>query len=754
MKARWLVGALVVLGAVPASAEAAGVQDLDRVLFDRPYVEVLGASPAGVLYKVSRNDNNTLDHVATWVKPAGAPAYQVDASFRHLHGDKIFGGATNQTAYQYVGTPVTKRCDASPQPARAVGDPGGLFASFGWISDAGYRVEAGPTGCRIATQYPGVAADTLIAMDETGFVTTTGTDADGNRQLTYRSYAAAAQPRVIADGGHTKFLGGVSLAGTSVAWAHQDYTESPPTSSYVVRSTTDGSAPPVATKVTGWVIATAIAGGATAWTTCQGTADCTAGSVAANGTSTQTADTRTVAGDGSRFVFDSRQPTPGVDAAVAVGGSAAKTRLAPVDLLPPVAYAVSLGAGGVTYFDSQLPANSVSRRFYTRPAGAVTLTAQTKIGQASLGRWTVSREGRRSAFQDTAGTLWLVADDGVRTRVFASAVREAIVGGQQFRISGSRLLWWKALYTGDRCDPPSPVCYPWYDTEVPMIYDLRTGVSTQQAITTNYPQAVDLWGNYLTWADDKNAVWRRDLASGALLQVKAAGAAIVMRVAVHDDYVAWATCARTGQDDCGQSVVGHRNLQTKAAAILVTSAHTLNLRMSGGHVVYDTYPIRDGSPGTLKVGRLGTSATGVVGALRYSGSFDVHDETLAWIAPDDVARIGPNSAFVAYPKYLGNGSAPPSFNPALRLWNAEFGISKALPTCTLTIKSGTAVRRTLNCATTNGSARADWDGRDSAGRLLPPGAYTWTLAGRDGDGTLRWWTGATHAITGTVRIVS
>jgi hypothetical protein len=132
----------------------------------------------------------------------------------------------------------------------------------------------------------------------------------------------------------------------------------------------------------------------------------------------------------------------------------------------------------------------------------------------------------------------------------------------------------------------------------------------------------------------------------------------------------------------------------------------------------------------------------------------VHDETLAWIAPDRVARIGPNSAFVAYPKYLGNGSAPPSFNPALRVWNAEFGISKALPTCSLTIRSGTTVRRTLNCATTSGSARADWDGRDSAGRLLPPGAYSWTLAGRDGDGTLRWWTGATHAITGTVRIVS
>ncbi|MGC4944043.1 hypothetical protein [Kribbella sp. DT2] len=71
MKARWSAGVVLVLGAVPISAGAAGVQDLDRVLFDRPYVEVLGASPAGVLYKVSRDDNQSLVHVSTWVKPAG-----------------------------------------------------------------------------------------------------------------------------------------------------------------------------------------------------------------------------------------------------------------------------------------------------------------------------------------------------------------------------------------------------------------------------------------------------------------------------------------------------------------------------------------------------------------------------------------------------------------------------------------------------------------------------------------------------------
>ncbi|ONI75514.1 hypothetical protein BWI15_06600 [Kribbella sp. ALI-6-A] len=741
---------VLVLGMVPASAGAAGVQDLNRVLFDRPYVEVLGASPAGVLYKVSRLDLDVLVEVATWVKPTGAPAYQVEAGFKRLAGDKIFGTGNR---YQYVGTPVTKVCADVPPPA----DPGGrydglgLYASWGWISSAGERVDVTPTGCRVTARYPAPGSYSLAAMDDTGWVTVDAVGEDGDKQLTYRSYADPTHPRVIADGGHVRYLGAVSLNGTAVAWAHQDYTQQPISSSFVVRSSTDGSAPPKATRIQGWVVASAIAGGATGWTTCQGAQPCATGSIAASGAQTSTTETRSLAGDRGRFVFDTLQPTPGVDEAAAIGGTAPRTRLAGVDLLPPVTRAVSLGAGGAVYVDTQLPADSLSRRFYARPAGAVALTAQTKLGQAAAGP---SREGRRTAYLDAAGVLWLVTDDGVRTRVFAPVVREAIVDGSNLRISGSRLLWWKALYTGEHCGPPAPDCSPMYGNYLPMIYDLRTGVSTQLAITSNWSHPVDLWGNYLAWVDDKNAVWRRDLASGALLQAKPAGTALVRSVAVHDDYVAWATCASNGQDDCVQSLIGHRNLQTKAAAITITSAHTAHLKMSGGHVVFDTYPSRFPGAGTLKVGRLGTTATGVVGALRWQASFDVHDETLAWIAPDDVARIGPNSAFVAYPKYLGNGSAPPSFNPALRLWNAEFGISKALPTCALTIMSGTTVRRTLNCATTNGSARADWDGRDSAGRLLPPGAYTWTLTGRDGDGTLRWWTGATHAITGTVRIVS
>ncbi|MEU0095743.1 hypothetical protein [Kribbella sp. NPDC006257] len=115
-----------------------------------------------------------------------------------------------------------------------------------------------------------------------------------------------------------------------------------------------------------------------------------------------------------------------------------------------------------------------------------------------------------------------------------------------------------------------------------------------------------------------------------------------MTVAVHDDYVAWSTCVRG----------------------------TSNYREQG----------------TLKVLRLGTTATGVVGPVKTNATFDVHDETLGWVAPDNVARIRPNSAFVPPPRFLGNAVGPTSFTPSAGSWVPEFSISKALTTCNLTIR--------------------------------------------------------------------
>lgn len=750
---RWsLLGLSValLLGTSVAGATAAGGQDLNRFPVEQPQIQILGASSSGVLYRIARHQSG--DAVGTWLKPATGAAYPVPASFRNLAGDKIFGSSNTGTTYQLIGTPVTRSCDTAPQPAPPQGFRD-VFAPYGWISQQGDRVEAGADGCRVTAKYPPFGA--IAAADSLGYVVVRNRPGEDDRiQLLYHSYADPTRPTAIADGGHNRYIGEVALAGTAVSWSQLDYADPSLSASYVVRSSTTGAAP-VVTRIDAFVSGTAILGGATGWHGCshREIPPCTSGSIAADGTRSESVGTKMVASDGSRFIFDTYGASPGVEAATTVGGTAARTRIVTVPLLPPMTYAVALGAGGAAYVDSQEPAARVSRRFYSRSGATLTLTGQTAL-MPSTPVQVVARDGRRTAMVDAGFNLWLVADDGVRTKVFSAVDKVARVAQYNaLQLSGTRLLWWKGKYSGVICDPPA-ICTDRYDRVVPMLYDLRTGVSTELQLKT--PRSLALWGSYLVWSDSTHAIWRRDLSSGRVIPVRAAGAAPVNSVAVHGDHVAWSTCVPGDAGQCLRSTLGYRNLATGAVAVQLVSANTKRVRLSGGHVSYDVYAAGQPSIGMLRVLRLGTRTTSAIAPLLVERRFDVHDETLAWIDPDQVARIGPTAPFPAPPRYLGNALGPAGFTPngdgVGDKWTPEFSISKALPTCAVTIRSGTTVRRSLPCGSATGSARPSWDGRDSAGKLLPKALYSWTLTGSDADGPLRWWTNATHPIAGTVRI--
>ncbi|TDU88400.1 hypothetical protein EV138_1944 [Kribbella voronezhensis] len=723
-------------GAGPASG---AVLDLDRVPTRPPRIEIFGASAAGVLYQVVPADRGTAEQT-TYVKPAGAPAYVVPRGFDKLGGNVVinddYGSA--KVSYQLIGTPATQTCEVSGASVAVTPD--------GWIDDGGQRVRAGASGCEVIAQLPHQGR--VVAADDVGYVDRRDLDGTGTRALYYYSYADPEHPRQIPTGSSNWWIEAVSLRGATITWRSFERVTAPVLRSDLVRAKTDGTSTILLDTIDGAIMSTAILGGATGWSSCvQDT--CTGGSIDANGTHHQLSGTVTVAADGTRFVFDTHGSPDAIDAALAVDATTPRTRIVTVPYLPPLAYAVSLGAGGVAYVDSQLAAPSVNRRTYTKSGSTIALGSQLRLAQSGS-RWQqqLSRDGRRTAYVDNGGDLWLVTDDGVKTRVFDGETKTAIVGSY-LELSGSRLLWSRMAYDGEACDLAA--CWPDYRAAVPMVYNLATGTSSQ--LTGPVPEKpASLWGSYLAYADNSNAIWRRDLSSNALIQVKAAGGPAVTNIAVHDDYVAWSTCVSGTSNYCAPSTVAFRNMATKAAAIKITTTSTLHISLSGGHVVFDDYVGNYPESGTLKVLRLGTTATGVVGPVKANARFDVHDETLGWVGADDVARIGPNSAFVAAPRFLGNAIGPTSFHPATGSWRPEFGISKALTTCLLTIRSGTTVRRVLTCPTSVGSARPGWNGLDSAGHLVPKGTYSWTLTGSDADGSLRWWTNATHPIAGTVRV--
>ena len=736
---------LAVPVAVPvAMADPAGTVPVNQIPTLRPGISVLGASSAGVLYRVERPPYMGGSQW-TYLKPTGKPAYQVPNEFNYLAGDKAYARYTTDGHVHYliVGSTVVHRCDDLAQPAPAyVGSGTGSFTSFGWLSDFdnGVRVVADATGCRIAGRAPGVGSYNLAGADEKGYALIWEVG-DNERAMEYRSYAAPDKAVAIQTTGHTKFLGGVDLDGDVITWSHLDYDAQGIEASFVVRSSTTGG-PATVSRVEGVLIGnTAIAGDRTGWTGCnQDHADCRIGTI----DGTVIPGSYSLASDGTRFLFDTYGSSPGIDA---LAGEQ-RTRVATVGLVPPETFEVSIGASTIAYVDNQLgmngesPVYTLSRRSFGK---TLALSAQTRLGQ--VGTRVVGRDGRRTAYVDTAGDLWIVRDDGVRSKVF-DAVDDVAQVRSGVRLSGHRLLWVKGNYTGDYCPPWG--CSPTYENLRLMLYDVRTGKSIDLGPRTN-SRPMTLWGSYLVYVDASNRILRKDLSSGAVVQVKGAGSARVAGLDVYGSLVAWSTC--TGIDnygDCQTSRIAYR-VMTTSSVVERASTHSGAVRLSGGYLVHSTQQTLDDTP-LLKVWRLGSQTVTTIGPLG-SPLGDIHDETLAWIGSDRIARLTPLAPFTARPRYLGNALGSASFAPGKgQAWTPEFAISKALPSCTVTITSGTAVRRTMSCATTVGAARVTWNGRDSASRLLPKGRYTWTLTGADSDGSLLWWTGSANPIRGTVTI--
>lgn len=736
-----LLAAAMMLTAPVAKADPAGTVPVNNIPSLRPGITVLGASSAGLLYRVERPPYMGGNQF-TYLKPTGKPAYLVPNEFKYLAGDKAYAPYTadGYVHYLMVGSTLVRHCNDAPQPATWYrGAAFASFTSFGWLSDNEKRVVADATGCRVAGDAPGVNGYSLAAADDKGYALIG--EVGDDRVLEYRSYAAPDQAVPIQTGGHTKFLGAPYLDDDVITWSHLDYDTPGVESSFVVRSSTTGG-PATVTRVEGVQIgATAIAGDLTGWAGCNAEhADCRVGTIGGS----EFPGSTSIVGDRTRFLFDSYGSSPGIDA---LAGDQ-RSRVATVGLIPPETFAVSIGASTGTYVDNQLgmngqlPLYTLSRRSFGK---TLALSAQTGLGE--VGRPMVTRDGRRTAYVDKAGDLWIVRDDGVRTKAFDAVEDVAQVRSGEFRLSGHRLLWVKGRYTGEYCEPWG--CSPNYDDRRLMLYDVRTGLNTDLGTYVNRPTA--LWGSYLVYADASNRILRKDLSSGAVVQVKGAGTARVAGLDVYGSLVGWSTC--TGYDNygiCKTSRLAYR-VMTGTAVVERASTHSGAVRLTGGYLVHTTQQTLDDTP-LLKVWRLGSQAVTTIGPVGAEAAA-VHDETLAWIGSDQIARLTPLAAFNARPRYLGNALGSSSFAPAKgQSWTPEFAISKALPTCRITITSGTTVRRTLNCATTVGAARGSWNGRDSADRLLPKGKYTWILTGSDADGSLLWWTGAATPIRGTVTI--
>ncbi|MEV7618279.1 FG-GAP-like repeat-containing protein [Streptomyces sp. NPDC089799] len=138
-----------------------------------------------------------------------------------------------------------------------------------------------------------------------------------------------------------------------------------------------------------------------------------------------------------------------------------------------------------------------------------------------------------------------------------------------------------------------------------------------------------------------------------------------------------------------------------------------------------------GATGTRDIGKPANPVPGTGWTVdRYSGRIAWRDAAHA-IHVVNAAVAGSSIAAI-------DRDTPGSFDPVVgtKTWSGAWFLNKTASSWTLTIreKTGGAVVRTITGGEARATVRTTWDGKDGAGRLVPNGAYAWTLSGKPADG--------------------
>ncbi len=365
----------------------------------------------------------------------------------------------------------------------------------------------------------------------------------------------------------------------------------------------------------------------------------------------------------------------------------------------------------------------------------------------------VSSSGNRVAYVEgasgtsTASMLWL-ATAGQPPRSIGPAAPD-----DDLTLSGSRLLQrhddgsatlWD-LVSGTSFNLPAPLA-PWSGA-----FFGRT--------------AYQLWGSELAWLASDGSVWFKDLTSGVSTEVSGPavepGEAVVGSVAVAAGIVAWSESScpvqatSTTSSGCRSSGLSYRSALTLGQTYVVRSAEPTRIQLTDAYLAFDDDS--DGSSGVAItplyssiVERIAALSSGGAGAVEFS----ISGSTLGWIGSDNLPHAAALPHIAAEPWYLGDGPASSSLvTDGGHSWDADFFASEGLTQCAVTISSAATTVRVLPCSSSQmlvGEATVSWDGRSAAGSIVPPGTYTWTLAGADADGALLDAKGNGAPIAGTI----
>jgi hypothetical protein len=184
-----------------------------------------------------------------------------------------------------------------------------------------------------------------------------------------------------------------------------------------------------------------------------------------------------------------------------------------------------------------------------------------------------------------------------------------------------------------------------------------------------------------------------------------------------------------------------------------------HIAMSADYMLVDEINTGFSTPGarSLVAVKLSDASTAnVASTTQYvsgAGKFAADGSNVAFIDPSGTPEVealdtnsdAPRVLTVDVPSTVTAGGDPATF---------EVAASAPLSTCTIVIKSGDTVERSLDCSSAVGDGVVTWDGKDTGGDPLAAGAYSWTVTGANGAMDLLAYDGTDDPITGTLHVVT
>ncbi|MFI2734116.1 FG-GAP-like repeat-containing protein [Streptomyces sp. NPDC018711] len=438
-----------------------------------------------------------------------------------------------------------------------------------------------------------------------------------------------------------------------------------------------------------------------------------------------------VVGGSSATDWSLLKAVPGED-----GGAPVLEKLRRLAPLPAKTDALALGAGRLTTLEQDGPKGP---GFYGRtlPVGPVHTgqSAPAWQGVEANADWNDSAslfdtgDGRTVSYPripDTQRAVIARSATGKTTRVTVDGDSDGWIGDTFGR--------WAVVQTGRPMFPGELAA----DAET-VVVDL----DASKVVSRREQAAVALWGDTLfTSTDTDGEVAREDLATGKALGKLATGSGCPLTElqTAGGRWLYWA-CARYAK----QGVV---DLKSGTKIALPRSYGEGGLLGDGYYVDQSSANLRitdfhAGTPATRTL----VDSTPVYGARRAAWTVDRFGGGVAYEDADDRVHVVwpgvPASGLTA-----ASAKVPASMR-AKDGWKASWALSKPASTWQLTLRDvyTGAVIRTLGGGETRGRVEAVWDGRDTAGKPVLNGRYSWHLAASTADGQ-----GADLSLTGTVSV--